>query len=138
MFLDEKTLWPDGRYVTAHLVVSRKFLAGHRELVKKLLDAHVEVTQRINADKGDAAKIINAQLKKETGKQLKNEIVTRALGRVELTWDPIAPSLRQSAEFAHKIRFMREAPHLEGIYELNLLNEVLRSKGLPEVSDGGR
>jgi len=135
LFLDEKTLWPGGRYVTTHLVVSKKFLAGHRELVKKLLAAHVEATQRINADKGAAAKLINEQLKKETGKALKTEVISRALDRVELTWDPVAPSLRKSAEFAHKIRFLKAEPQLEGIYALKLLNEVLRENNLPEVQD---
>lgn len=136
LFLDEKTLWPDGRYVTTHLVANKRFLAKNRELVKKLLAAHVNVTQRINADKGAAAKLLNEQLKRETGKALQDEVISRAMDRVELTWDPIAPSLRKSAEIAHKIRFLRQAPRLEGIYVLDLLNEVLREKNLPEVSDG--
>ncbi len=138
LFLEEKALWPDGRYVTTHLVVNKRFLAEHQELCKKLLAAHVAVTQRINADKRGAAKLLNEQLKKETGKPLKDEVITRALDRVELTWDPIAPSLRKSAEFAHKIRFLREAPQLEGIYALKLLNMVLREKNLPEVRDAER
>jgi NitT/TauT family transport system substrate-binding protein len=115
--------------------VNRKFLAGHKELVKKLLAAHVAITQRINADKESAAKLLNEQLRQETGKALQADVLNRALDRVELTWDPIAPSLRKVAATAHEIRFLREAPRLEGIYSLGLLNEVLREKNLPEVSD---
>jgi NitT/TauT family transport system substrate-binding protein len=133
LFLDEKTLWPDSRYVTTHLVVNKQFVADHQELLKKLLAAHVEITQRINADKPAAAKILNEQLKKETGKELKAEVIARALSRVELTWDPIAPSLKKSAETAHKLRFLRSPPRLEGLYSLKLLNAVLREKNLPEV-----
>jgi NitT/TauT family transport system substrate-binding protein len=55
---------------------------------------------------------------------------------VELTWDPIAPSLRHSAEIAHKLKFLRTPPDLAGIYSLNLLNEVLREQNLPEVTNG--
>lgn len=135
LFLDEKSLWPDGRHVTAHLAVSRRFLAARPDLVKKLLAAHVEVTRRINGDKAAAAKLINEQLRKETGKALKGEVISRALGRVELTWDPIAASLGQTAEIAHKIGFLKRPPRLEGLYSLELLNEVLREKNLPEVSD---
>jgi NitT/TauT family transport system substrate-binding protein len=135
LFLDEKTLWPDGRYVTTHLIVSRQYLAGHRDLLKKLLAAHVEVTQQINADKTAAATILNGQLKKETGKALKAEVIARALDRVELTWDPIASSLRRSAEMAYQIHFLRKPPQLDGLYSLDLLNGVLREKGLPEVSE---
>jgi NitT/TauT family transport system substrate-binding protein len=138
IFLEEKTLWPEGRYVITHLVVNKRFLAENQELWKKLLAAHVAITQRINADKAAAAKVLNDQLKKETGKALKPEVISRALGRVELTWDPIAPSLRKSAQAAHEIKFLRAAPKLDGIYSLQLLNTVLREKNLPEVSEPER
>jgi len=138
LFLDEKTLWSEGRYVTTHLVVNRRFLAENGELVKKLLTAHVELTQRMNADKAAAARLLNAQLKKDTGKELKDEVIGRALGRVEFTWDPIPPSLRKSAETAYKIKFLRSPPRLDGIYALEPLNAVLREKNLPEVKDGIR
>ncbi|ABB31238.1 ABC transporter, substrate-binding protein [Geobacter metallireducens GS-15] len=138
LFLDEKSLWPEGRYVTTHLVVHRKFLAENEELVKKLLTAHVELTQRMNADKVATARLLNGQLKKDTGKELEGEVISRALSRVEFTWDPIAPSMAKLAEIAHRIKFLRTSPRLDGIYELNPLNAVLRQKNLPEVSDGVR
>lgn len=135
LFLDEKTLWPEGRYVTTHLIVNKGFLAEKQELLKKMLAAHVAITQQISSDKAGAAKVLNDQLKKETGKALKPEVIISALNRVELTWDPIGSSLRKSADVAHKVGFLRAAPRLEGIYSLKLLNEVLREKNLPEVSE---
>lgn len=135
LFLDEKTLWPNGRYVTTHLVANRRFLGAHPEVITKLLSAHVEVTDRINADKSAAAKLLNEQLKKETGKPLKPEVIARALDRVEFTWDPIASSLHKSAQAAHEIRFLRAPPQLAGIYSLKLLNAVLRERNRPEVTD---
>ncbi|PYK98305.1 MAG: aliphatic sulfonates ABC transporter substrate-binding protein [Verrucomicrobia bacterium] len=135
LFLEEKTLWPEGRYVTTHLIVNKRFLAERREMLKNLLAAHVAITREINADKAAAAKILNEQLKKETGKALKPEVISRALNRVELTWDPIASSLRKSADIAHGVGFLKSAPRLERLYSLELLNEVLREKNLSEVSD---
>jgi NitT/TauT family transport system substrate-binding protein len=135
LFVEEKTLWPQGRYVTTHLVVNKRFLAEKQDLVAKLLAAHIAVTRRINADKAAAAKVLNEQLKKETGKALLPAVITNALNRVELTWDPIASSLHRSAEIAHTVGFLRTAPRLEGIYSLRLLNSVLRENHLPEVSD---
>jgi NitT/TauT family transport system substrate-binding protein len=133
--LDEKKLWPDGRYVTTHLVVRREFLAGSPKLVKKLLEALVEVTQQINADKPAAARVLNEELKKETGKAMPEPVIARAMERVEFTWDPISSSLRKSAEAAHNVGFLRESPDLIGIYSLQLLNEVLKEKDLPAVKD---
>ncbi len=135
LYLDEKSLWPEGRYVTTHLIVSREFLAKSPVLVKKLLGALVEVTQQINADKPAAARVLNEELKKETGKALADAVITRAMERVEFTWDPITSSLRKSAESANKIGFLRETPDLHGIYSLKLLNEVLQEKKLTPVAE---
>ena len=131
--LDEKTLWPDGRYVTTQLVVSRAFFNANPAVVRKLIAAHVEATQQINADKVAAGKILNAELKKETGKSLKPEVIARAMERVEFTWDPVSASLVKSAEGAHKLLFLRKPPELTGIYNLEPLNDVLKEKNLPPV-----
>src|SRR5688572_1181174 len=93
LFLEEKDIWPDGKYVTTHLVVSRAYLQDKPEIVKKLLAAHVEATKKLQGDKAGAAKILNKQLKEETGKTLKDEVISRALGRVDFTWDPVQASL---------------------------------------------
>src|SRR5207253_1880492 len=97
------------------------------------LAAHVEATQQLNADKAGAAKILNAELKRETGKSLKDEVIARAMGRVEFTWDPVPSSLQKSAEAAHKLLFLRQPPELKGIFQLDLLNEVLKEKNLPPL-----
>ncbi|MBI1840540.1 MAG: ABC transporter substrate-binding protein [Verrucomicrobia bacterium] len=135
LFLDEKSLWPDGRYATTVLIISREFLASNLELTRNLLRALVEVTQQINESKIEAAKILNAQLKKETGKFLADAVIAKALDRVEFTWDPVASSLRKSAESAHRIGFLRKAPDLKGVFQLEALNEVLKEKNLPAVAE---
>jgi NitT/TauT family transport system substrate-binding protein len=134
LFLDEKKLWPDGRYVTTHLIVSREFLAANPDIVRRLIEAHVAVTQSINADEAAAGRTINEQIAQETGKPLPQPVIERALGRIEYTWDPITASLRRGAQAAHEIGFLREPPKLEGLYSLHTLNAVLREQGLPEVS----
>jgi NitT/TauT family transport system substrate-binding protein len=133
VFLEEKTLWPEGKYVTTHLIVSRAFLRSKPEIVKKLVAAHVAVTKKLNEDRKAAAKILNDQMKVETGKALKDEIISRALGRVEFTWDPAVASLQKGAESAHRIGYIRGEPKLDGIYSLDLLNQILKEQNLPEV-----
>jgi NitT/TauT family transport system substrate-binding protein len=134
VFLDEKTLWPEGKYVTTHLVVSRAFLQRRPEIVKKLIAAHVAATKHLNADRAGAAKILNTQLKVETGKALKDETIKRALERVEFTWDPAPASLYQGAQAARRIGYVRTEPKLDGIYALKLLNEVLHEENLPAIA----
>ena len=133
VFLEEKLLWPGGKYVTTHLVVGRTFLADNQRTMRKLIAALVEVTERINSDKVAATAILNEQLKKETGKALKSEVIQKAMTRVEFTWDPICASLKRSAEASRRIGFIRKEPALSGIYALTLLNDVLKEKHLLPV-----
>ncbi|MEX2227825.1 MAG: ABC transporter substrate-binding protein [Dehalococcoidia bacterium] len=36
-FLDEKDMWPDGKFVTTNLIVRTEFLEDHQEVVERLL-----------------------------------------------------------------------------------------------------
>jgi len=56
-----------------------------------------------------------------------------AWSRMRITYDPISTSLIQSAEAAYTAGFLKDKPDLAGIYDLTLLNEVLKEKGLPSV-----
>jgi NitT/TauT family transport system substrate-binding protein len=138
VFLEEKSLWPDGKYVTTHLVVNKAFLAGNQDLTRKLIAALVDVTEQINSDKAAASVILNDQLKKETGKSLKPEVIQKAMSRVEFTWDPNCSSLKASAEMSHRVGFLRTEPVLDGIYSLDLLNQVLQEKALPPIEAPAR
>jgi NitT/TauT family transport system substrate-binding protein len=135
IFLDEKDLWPEGKYVTTHLVVNRAFLRDHPEEIRNLLRAHVQVTRLIAADPAAALPILNEQIRKDTGRALPAEVVRRAMQRVQLTWDPVEASLYKDARDAHQIHFLRTEPDLTGIYDLTLLNEVLAEDRLPAITN---
>ena len=133
LYLNEKELWPGGKYVTTHLVSSAKFIRHHRDLLKKWIAAHVELTQWINAHPDEAKQIFNEEIATETTRALPQATLDAAWNRLELTHDPVRASLLKSADDAHRIGFIKRKPDLSRIYELELLNEVLRDKGLPEV-----
>lgn len=134
LLLDEKTLWPEGKYVTTLLVVNKNFLNKNPQLVNAILKAHVQVTQQINKDKNAAALVLNSEIKKETGKELPQEVITRALSRVEFTWDPLIPALNKSAMAAHKAGFIKNLPDLKGIASLDALNQVLQQASQPLIT----
>jgi NitT/TauT family transport system substrate-binding protein len=135
VYLYESTLWPQtgGKYVTTHLVSSVKLLKDQPALLKKWLAAHVELTEWINAHPDEAKRILNEEIKVETTKALPVATLDSAWQRLELTYDPVRASLLKSADDAHHIGFLRQKPDLARIYDLRLLNEVLKDKGLPPV-----
>lgn len=136
VYLEERDLWPGGRYVTAVLVVRRAFLRDHSEIVKRLLAAHVEATRRLNADPEAAALLISEEIKRETSAAMPLPIVRSALRRVEFSWEPLPQALAKAAADAHRVGFLPSAPDLSGIWELGPLREVLREKGLPALAEG--
>ncbi|MBI2215369.1 MAG: ABC transporter substrate-binding protein [Acidobacteria bacterium] len=134
ILVDERSLWPGGDFVTAHVIVSTKFLREHPDLVRKWLEAHVSVTEWELSRPDKAKAVLNTEIGKLTGKELPDEVLAQAWARMRPAWDPIAPSLIASAEAAYRAGYLREKPDLDGIYDLALLNEVLRANALPEIA----
>jgi NitT/TauT family transport system substrate-binding protein len=135
VFADERTLWPNNKFVTTNLIVRKEFLDQHPETVKKFLQAHVETTQYINSNAQDAQKIVNDQLKKLTGKPLATKVITQAFKNLDITYDPLASTLFKSANDAYALGFLGSSkPDLKGILYLDPLNSVLTGKGLAKVA----
>lgn len=135
VYLDESSLWKDtgGKYVTTHLVSSVKFLKDRPDLLKKWIAAHVELTKWISEHPDEAKRILNEEIKAETTKAIPQRTLDSAWKRLEITYDPVSASLLKSAEDAYRIGFVKEKPDLSRIYDLKLLNDVLREKGLTEI-----
>jgi NitT/TauT family transport system substrate-binding protein len=137
ILVDERDLWPpEGKFVTAHIIVRPDYLKENPDVIKKLVAAHVNETQWINDNKEQAIKEFNIQLKKLTGKELPVDVLAESLTRLEFTYDPIKESLFKSANDAYDLGFLAKGearPNLNGIYDLALLDQVLSENGLPNI-----
>jgi NitT/TauT family transport system substrate-binding protein len=140
IFVDERNLWPpDGKFVTANIAASTDYLKNNPDVVSKLLAAHVNETVWINNHKDDAVKAFNVELKKLTGKDIAEDELKQALSRIDFTYDPLKLSLFQSANNAYDLGFLakgKERPDLSGIFDLTILDQVLKSKGLKPIEGG--
>ncbi|GAA3473023.1 ABC transporter substrate-binding protein [Nonomuraea roseola] len=131
---DERELWPGKQFVITHLIVRQEWAKANPDLLKKLVEAHVQSTQEINADPDAAAKVVNASVQKLTGKPLKPEVLASAFKNITFTNDPIASSLTGSADHAVKVGLLKPVD-LNGIYDLKILNEVLAARGQQSIKD---
>jgi NitT/TauT family transport system substrate-binding protein len=136
VLVDERTLWPGGKFVTTHLIVATEFLEKNPATVEALLRAHVAANDWIAKNPADAKAAVNAELGKLAGKPLKPEVLDRAWSNIEVTNDPVASSLATSAEHAEQVGLLKKT-ELKGIYDLRLLNTVLAKAGKPAASDAG-
>lgn len=129
IFLDERSLWENGEFASALVIVRTNYLEQNPEIVKKFLKAHVEQTQRITDNPEEAIKTFNEELRVITGSTIPEDELAEGLSRMELTYDPVENSLHKTAEDAMEVGFIKTA-NLQGIFDLKLLNEVLAEKGL--------
>jgi len=136
VLVDEKTLWPQGAFVTTHLIVSTDFLAKYPGTVAKLLEAEATTLDAVKADPTKAKATANEALKALTGKTLKPAVLDRAFDDLTLTLDPIASTLQVSADHGVEVGTTKKAD-LSGIYDLTLLNALLKKRGGQPASAAG-
>ena len=137
VLVDEKSLWPGGRFVTTHLIVRTEFLDRYPQTVKALLEGQVDTVDWIERNTADAKATVNAELERITGKALKDTVLDRAWSNIEITNDPAAASLKKSADNAAAAGLL-ESVDLKGIYDLTLLRQVLSARGrATPVNDAG-
>ncbi|MGC1928888.1 MAG: ABC transporter substrate-binding protein, partial [Candidatus Nitrosopolaris sp.] len=141
ILVDERTLWPpDGKFVTANIVARTDYLQQNPDVITKLLAANVNETLWINNHTDAAIKAFNTEFQKLTGKTINENELKQAWSRIQFTYDPLKLSLFQGANAAYDLGFLAKGnprPDLSGIYDLTILNEVLKEKGLQPIGGTG-
>ena len=152
IFVDERDLWPpQGKFVTANIIVRTDYLNQNPDVIKKLLEAHVNETlwinNHLNSDKNNSTfndkninQVVNAfnnGLKKMTGKTISDDELKQAFSRMDFTYDPLKQSLYKIANDANSLGFISDSKvnklNITGIYNLQILNSVLKEKGLGTI-----
>lgn len=136
VLLDESTLWPDKKFVITNIIVSQKFLKAHPKVVEAVLKGSVAANKWINANPTEAKAAANKQLEADSGKALPANVLDPAWSSIQFTNDPLASTLNSEAEHAVKAGLL-EKPDLKGIYDLTLLNKVLKADGDSTVDAAG-
>jgi NitT/TauT family transport system substrate-binding protein len=130
---DERDLWPQGKFDTTNLIVSTRFLRDHAKRVKALLEGLYQSIDYLNSNPSDAQALTNDALGQLTGKKLASGVVSAAWPHMTFTLDPLAATLKTSAEHAHRLGLLGNVD-LRGLYDLALLDQVLAAHNQPAVS----
>ncbi|MEH0417554.1 aliphatic sulfonate ABC transporter substrate-binding protein [Streptomyces sp. B21-083] len=136
VLLDEASLWPDKKFVITNIIVRQDFLKKHPKAVEAVLKASVEANKWINANPDEAKTAANKQLGIDSGKELPAAVLDPAWKSIQFTDDPLAATLNTEAEHAVKAGLL-EKPNLKDIYDLTILNKVLKAAGESTVSAAG-
>ena len=132
VLLNEADLWPDGRFVTTHLIVSIDYLEQNPDVVRNLIAGELAAIDFINKNPDEAQATVNDAIEELTGQRISDALLAGAWANVEFTADPVPQSLLEGARHAEEVGLL-EPIDLDGIYELGLLNELLAEAGREPV-----
>jgi sulfonate transport system substrate-binding protein len=130
--VNEADLWPGGQFVTTHLVVATGYLEDHPENVRALISGLLDAIDVANGDATEAQTVTNDGIEADTTNRLDDETMAAAWKNLTFTPDPIASSLEKSKDDAVEVGLLDDVD-LDGIYDLSILNELLKQRGEPEV-----
>ncbi|HLM29145.1 MAG TPA: ABC transporter substrate-binding protein [Acidimicrobiales bacterium] len=132
VLVDEADLWPEGEFVTTHLIVATEYLEEHPANVRALVEGLLEAIDVANDDAAEAQTITNDGIEADTTNRLADETIAGAWENLSFTPDPIASSLEESKDDAVEVELLDDVD-LGGIYDLAILNQLLAERGEAEV-----
>lgn len=111
VFLEEKDS------VTTVLVSSVKYGKEQRELLRKLVAAHKELTQWIKDHPAEAQAMVVEELSAETKSKISPDLIAAAWKRIELTNEVSLDNLKTFVANAQKAGFLRKMPDLGALVQ---------------------
>jgi len=112
-----KVLVEEKDAVTTVLVARARFLAERRDLVRRFVAAHRELTELIRRDPEGSQRLLRDEMRTTFRADLSAELVARAWSRMTPTAD-IAPAAFQTfVANAKKVGFLRDVPDLSRLIE---------------------
>jgi NitT/TauT family transport system substrate-binding protein len=112
-----KALVEEPDAVTTLLVARAEFLKVQRELVRKFVAAHVELTNWIAEHPAEAQHLVREELVAETRANVPEELVARAWKRIVWTHDVSREALDKIVISAQAVGFFRNVPDLSRLIE---------------------
>ena len=126
--VDERDLWPDRKFCTTLLVVRKAFADSHPDVVDLVLTAHLATLDWMRDHADEARRVLNAELKRLSGKRLPNSVLNEAWGKVTFTADPDPGSIDAFAQDAYEAGYLKEAhPNLTGMMDSRTLKHGART-----------
>lgn len=97
VLIDERDLWPGGRFATAVLVAHTDYQRVAGASVRAWVEAHTAEVARLNEDAARGMRETNAALRAITGKGVPPGVLGAAWRRMTFTTDPLEDTIRAMA-----------------------------------------
>ncbi|MET9486883.1 ABC transporter substrate-binding protein [Nocardia sp. NPDC006630] len=134
VLVNERSLWPDGKFNTTNLLVTAAFLKDHRDVVVALLRGLVQETGQVNADPAGAQHRANTAIAAINGSGLGDADLATAWSDLTFTVDPLLGTIGEYGKRGASVGVL-PAGDLTGLADLGPLNEALQAGGQSAVTE---
>jgi NitT/TauT family transport system substrate-binding protein len=114
--VDERTLWPDGRFPTTVVVASTAFLAAHRPLVAAWLRGQREAITWLNEHPADAKGVVNEAIRRLTTRDVPATVLDGAWTRLSFSGALLPEAFAKMAKDAESLGYLPSA-RIDGLFE---------------------
>jgi NitT/TauT family transport system substrate-binding protein len=114
--VDERTLWPDGKFPTTVVVVSTAFLAAHRPLVAAWLRGQREAIAWLNEHPADAKAVVNEVIRRLTTRDVPAAVLDGAWTRLSFSGALLPEAFAKMAKDAESLGYLPSA-RIDGLFE---------------------
>lgn len=129
VLLDEKQTFRNGEYSSAVILARKEFVKENPEIVEKILENHVGLTDYIVENQEEAKKTVREELKSLTNSELPQEVLDGGFARMKVSYDPLSESVIEMAEISKENGFLEDELKPDGLFNLSILNKILESNG---------
>ncbi|MEM0367807.1 MAG: ABC transporter substrate-binding protein [Candidatus Nitrosocaldus sp.] len=129
IFLDERSIWPDGRFATTVLVARSDLIDRSPDLVDRVLRIHINIIRWINEHRDEAMGIASREIRSITGQSLPEDVVKSAFSSLEFTYDPMQGSIEGYIRKGKMLGLFHSDPTLDRLfYYDDGLNRILEDE----------
>jgi NitT/TauT family transport system substrate-binding protein len=137
VLVDEKSLWPDGKFPTTVLIVRTEYLQQHPDTVQALLRGEQKAIDFATGQQDRAKTVTNEAIKKITNSSLSPAVLNRAFTELQFDSDPLAATFPQLSKDSVTAGATPTETNLQGFVDVTALNAVRTQAGQPTVDAAG-
>lgn len=131
--LDYNQVYSQGGYSSAVVIARTDFIKKHPDIVKEFIKTHVQLTKYINENGDTVKKVLNDQIKKLTKSSIPDDILDASFKRLVITNNPEKESILNFIRVSKEMGLISQAPDIEKLLNLNVLNDVLKESDQSEI-----
>ena len=113
----EEELWDDKKFASVVLIGRETYVKENPEIVQKWLESHREIAEWISENPVETRIIFSQFMKYTMGRSLSDSVIDESLNHLQITSDPIMPSIVTFAKRADDLGYLgRDGYNLDGIW----------------------